>query len=194
MRHDLHMPGFGFGLRPLALEDAEFIVEIRSDRHRTRFLHPIPPSVEAQRDYILQYFERPGDYYFVVERAGEKSREGLIAIYNANLEKKQADWGRWILRPGSLASVESVLRIYEAAFDCLHLDEVRSHTFYENKQVVSFHDHCNLSRRGVIPDYYTIAGVNYDVVEHTLTRGDWPRVRQLLEPTAERVARRTLQS
>jgi RimJ/RimL family protein N-acetyltransferase len=190
MKHDLHIRGFAFGLRPLTVEDAEFIVELRSDRYRTRFLHTIPASVEAQRAYVLQYFERPGDYYFVVERQGENSREGLVAIYNANLEKGTADWGRWILRPGSWASVESALRVYETAFDHLHLDEIRSQTYCDNKQVVSFHDRCGVPRHGILRGYYKVDEISIDVVEHVLTRGDWPRVRQLMEPLAKKIAER----
>ena len=190
MKHHMHIRGFAFGLRPLAVEDAEFIVELRSDRERTRFLHPIPASVEAQRAYVLEYFERAGDYYFVVERHRDNSREGLVAIYHADLAKRTADWGRWILRPGSLASVECVLRLYEAAFERLQLDEVRSHTYCDNLKVVSFHDRCGLSRRAVLPSYYIVDQVPIDVVEHVLTRSDWPRVKQLLEPKAQAIARR----
>jgi RimJ/RimL family protein N-acetyltransferase len=190
MKHDLHIRGFAFGLRPLALEDAEFIVELRTDPQRSRFLHPIPPSVEAQRAYVEEYFKRDGDYYFVVERQHENSREGLVAIYNADLQKRTADWGRWILRPGSLASVESALRVYEAVFDHLHLDEVHSQTYVENEPVVSFHDRCCLTRRAVLPGYYTVDGIAIDVVEHVLTRRDWPRVRQFMEPLAKKVADR----
>lgn len=190
MRHDLHVGGFAFGLRPLTVEDAEFIVELRGEGQRSRFLHPIPPSVEAQRAYVLSYFERPGDYYFVVERQDRNSREGLVAIYNADLEKKTADWGRWILRPGSWASVESALCVFKAAFDLLHLDEVRSQTYCENTHVVSFHDRCGVPRHGVLPGYYNVNGVPIDVVEHVLTRGEWPRVRQIIEPMAKRIAER----
>jgi RimJ/RimL family protein N-acetyltransferase len=190
MNHDLRIRGFAFGLRPVTLDDAEFIVELRGDRHRTRYLHPIPPSVEAQRAYIREYFERPGDYYFVIERQADNSCEGLVAIYNGNLEKRTADWGRWILPPGSWASVESALRIYEAAFDYLQLEEVRSQTFCTNAHVVAFHDRCGVPRRGVLRGYYTIEEEKIDVVEHMLRRGGWPKIRQSLEPLAKRIAER----
>lgn len=189
MKHDLHIRGFAFGLRPITLEDAEFIVELRSDPQRTRFMHPIPLSVEAQRAYLEEYFRREGDYYFVVERHSESYHEGLAAIYNVDMEKRTAEWGRWIMRPGSLAPVESALRIYEAAFDYLHLEEVYGHTITENKVVVSFHDRCGLTRRALLPSYYSIGQMTYDAVEHVLTRQNWPRVRQSLEPIAKIAAR-----
>ena len=190
MKHNLHIRGFGFSLRPLCLDDAEFIVELRGDRQRSRFLHPIPASVEAQRDYVLKYFERPGDYYFVVEGQHQNTREGLVAIYEVDFQKRTASWGRWILRPGSWASVECALRVYEAAFECLSLDEIRSQTYCENPHVVSFHDRCGVPRHGVLPGYYNVDGIPIDVVEHVLTRADWPRVRQIMEPMARKIAER----
>ena len=190
MRHDLHVRGFAFGLRPITLEDAEFIVQLRSDPDRTRFLHPIPLSIEAQRAYLEQYFDRENDYYFVVERDRDSSREGLVGIYHVDPEEGTAEWGRWILRAASLASVESALRTYQAAFECLHLEEVRAHTVVDNRSVVSFHDHCGLRRRAVRRGYYAIGGRTYDVVEHVLNRCDWPHVRQLLEPRARMIAQR----
>jgi RimJ/RimL family protein N-acetyltransferase len=190
VKHDLHLRGFAFGLRPITLEDAEFILELRADRQRSRFLHPIALSVEAQRAYLEEYFKREDDYYFVVERQRENSREGLAAIYNVDAQKRSAEWGRWILRPGSLASAESALRIYEAAFDYLHLEEVHCHTISENRAVVSFHDRCGLTRRATLPRYFTIDQMTYDAVEHVLTRQNWPRVRQSMEPIAKMIGER----
>ena len=194
MKHDLHIRGFAFGLRPITLADAEFIVKLRSDTQRCRFLHPIPLSVGAQRAYLEQYFQRDKDYYFVVEREPDGAQEGLIGIYNFDARERAADWGRWILRPGSLASVESALRIYETAFEYLGLERVCSHTILENRSVVSFHDRCSLSGRVIRQGYYTMSERTYDVVEHVLNRGDWPRVRQFLESKAKLIARRIRQS
>lgn len=190
MKHDLRIRGLAFGLRPIALEDAEFVIQLRSDAQRSRFLHPIPLSVEAQRAYLKQYFQRDGDYYFVVERHSDNSREGLAGIYNVDLKQRKAEWGRWILKPGSLASLESALRIYQAAFDYLHFEEIYCRTVGENQLVLSFHDRCGLSRRAILPGFFKIDQVTYDGVEHVLTRQDWPRVRQLLEPKARMVAQR----
>jgi RimJ/RimL family protein N-acetyltransferase len=190
LKHDLHIRGFAFGLRPITLEDAEFIVQLRSDPERTRFLHPVPLAVEAQRAYLKQYFDRENDYYFVIECHRDNSREGLVGIYDVDLQERAGEWGRWILRPGSLAAVESALRIYEAAFEHLHLEQIYSHTFLDNRSVVSFHDHCGLSQRAVRRGYYTIQGRSYDAVEHVLNRCDWPHVRPLLEPRARMIAQR----
>jgi len=189
LRHDLHVPGFAFGLRPITLDDAEFIVQLRSDPERTRYLYPIVATVEAQTAHLKEYLEREDDYHFVVERQPGNTREGLVGIYNLNLEERSAEWGRWILRPGSLAAVESALRTYEAAFEHLQLEKVCSHTLVENRSVVSFHDHCGLKRLAIRPDYYSFRGRSYDVVEHVLQRRDWPQVRQLLELLARTIAR-----
>jgi RimJ/RimL family protein N-acetyltransferase len=190
VKHDLHIHGFAFGLRPITMEDAEFIIQLRGDLERSRFLHPITLSVEAQRAYLEEYLEREGDYYFAVERHRDNSREGLAAIYNVDMQKRSAEWGRWILRPGSLASVESALRIYEAAFDYLHLDELYCRTITANEGVVSFHDRYGLTRRALLPGHFIIDQMTYDAVEHVLDRQNWPRVRQSMEPIAKKIGER----
>lgn len=190
MKLDLRICGFAFGLRPIALEDADFIVQLRSDRKRGRFLHPVPLSVEAQRAYLRRYLEREDDYYFVVERHRDNSREGLVGIYNLDPRARSAEWGRWILRPGSLASVETALKIYEAAFEHLQLEQICAHTIVDNRSVVSFHDHSGLKRHALRRAYYIIEGQAYDAIEHVLNRSDWPQVKQLLEPRARLIAQR----
>ena len=190
MKHDLHIGGFAFDLRPITLEDADFIVELRSDRQHCRFLRPFPLTLETQRAYLEEYFRREGDYYFVVERRRDNHREGLAAIYDVNLEKRCAEWGRWILRPHSLAAAECALRIYEAAFDHLHLDEVYCRTIAKNEQVVGFHDRCGLARRAILPGYASFEGTTYDSIEQVLTRENWPRVRRSMELKARLIARR----
>jgi hypothetical protein len=50
MRHDLRLAGHAYGLRPVELDDSEFIVTLRTcDPQRVRYLHPIPPDTEEQR-------------------------------------------------------------------------------------------------------------------------------------------------
>ncbi len=153
MRHDLTLGGFGFGLRPVEERDAEFIVEIRTaDPERTRFLHPIPPDAQAQRDWIARYLQRENDYYWVVQRLDTGESEGVIGIYDMNPSVPTAEWGRWVLRHGSLAAPESALLIYRAAFELYQtgIDFISHDCGIDNQPVVSFHDLCGLLREGTL--------------------------------------------
>ena len=80
------MAGHAFRLRPIELADAPLIISLRSDADRTRYLHGVPLDVAAQEEYLSNYFSRPGDYYFVIQRlpAGGGGAEGLIGIYSTS--------------------------------------------------------------------------------------------------------------
>jgi RimJ/RimL family protein N-acetyltransferase len=191
MRHDFRLQGFTFGLRPVELSDAEFIVELRTnDLERTRYLHPIPPEVQKQREWIEHYFARENDYYWVIERLASHQQEGLAGIYDLNSVERTAEWGRWVLRPGSLAAAESALLIYRVAFECLKLKSVHCLTVADNQRVVSFHDSCGLSRAEILKAHFKLGETSLDVVRHILMQQEWETVRNRLAAHAQRIARR----
>lgn len=179
MRHAIHIAGVRYRLRPIERGDAGLIVSLRGDPERTRFLHPIDLRIEAQEEYLERYFTREGDYYFVIER-GEREAEGLIALYNLDAGTRSVEIGRWVLRPGSPAAVESILLAYRVAFDVLGLEEVFCRTVVENTQALSFQDSCGLRRRAFLPGFVQLEGRPCDGVEHVLTRTRWPAVRERL--------------
>ena len=189
MRHDFHRVGVAFRLRPVRREDAPFIVELRNDPALGRFIHKGAATVEAQERWLDAYFDRPGDYYFVVERIADARPEGLVGIYDHAADTAQAEWGRWILRRDSAAAVECAMLVYECAFASLGLARVYCRTLAENQKVVSFHDSCGLARepREVSLD---VDGAARAAVEHRLTREEYPGVVARLRRLAERQAAR----
>lgn len=186
MKHEVAVEGFAFALRPVRMEDAAFIVEVRANGSRSKYLHPISAKVEDQEAYLKNYFERENDYYFVVESVKDGRREGLVGIYD--IENGTAEWGRWILKEDSLAMIESVFLTYTIAFEHLKLDELRCLTVSDNQAVVSFHDSCGLERRATHKNYSSLADGLYDSIEHALTKEDWERVKIRLENYARRIA------
>ena len=191
MRHDLRLAGHAYELRPVELDDAEFIVTLRTcDPQRVRYLHPIPPDTEQQRGWLRSYFERQNDYSFVVENRDSRDRHGLVSIYNIDPVVQTGEWGRWILRPGSFAAVESALLVYRLAFEYLRLRSIYCITVADNLAVLSFHDSCGLARAASLPRHFELGGVTYDGVKQVCTRENWPIVRSRLEVRAERIARR----
>jgi RimJ/RimL family protein N-acetyltransferase len=186
LKHDIHIKGFAFRLRPIALSDAKFIVELRNDSTLTKYLHPISPLVKDQEAYLENYFTREGDYYFVIERMNP---EGLIALYNIDKNAKKAEFGRWVLRRGSQAAVESALLLYQVAFNHLNLERVYCHTIKENHKVVSFHNSCGLTTERILRQHVTLNNIYYDVVEQRLIRERWPDVEANLSSKAAILSR-----
>ena len=192
MRHSIHMAGHAFRLRPIELADAPLIISLRSDADRTRYLHGVPLDVAAQEEYLNNYFSRPGDYYFVIQRlpAGGGGAEGLIGIYDVDTKLRCGSWGRWIVEPRSSAAIESAWLIYRIGFERLSLDQMYTHTLVENASVLSFHDRAGLIRRRRLDGYYELGGERCDAIEHVLTRDRWPATSINLERRAARLASR----
>jgi RimJ/RimL family protein N-acetyltransferase len=189
VRHDLRRDGVAFRLRPVRREDAAFIVDLRNDPALGRFLHKGAATVDGQERWLAAYFDRPGDYYFVVERIADAAPEGLVGIYDHAADTAQAEWGRWILRRDSAAAVECAMLVYECAFEAIGLARVYCRTLAENRKVVSFHDSCGLARS---PQEVSLEvdGVPRAAVEHRLAREGYPDVVARLRRLAERQATR----
>lgn len=194
MQHDHTLAGPAFRLRPVCEDDAAFMLELRCKPALSRYLHTTPPGVDAQRAWIARYYERPGDYYFVIERLRSGDAEGLISLYDIDAEQPRVgEWGRWILRPSSLAAIESAWLIYRFAFEEQRLRSVYCRTVANNAAVVSFHDSCGIAERRLLPSHFGFGDRQADAVEHRVDQKAWealgPRLEALARSTARRVNR-----
>ncbi|HWD36917.1 MAG TPA: GNAT family N-acetyltransferase, partial [Casimicrobiaceae bacterium] len=120
MRHDIRREGPAFRLRPVADDDAAYIVDLRA--RAGSYINRGATTVAQQRDWLARYYEREGDVYFVVEARRDGGREGLVGIYE--VRDGIAEWGRFVLEPGSVAAVEAALLVYAVAFDDLALERI----------------------------------------------------------------------
>ena len=190
MRHNLIMEGYAFRLRPIGDSDAALVVELRNNPELNRFLHTSSNRIEDQLAWLARYYDREGDYYFVVERRGSGAFEGLISIYDIDTASRSGYWGRWILNPGSLAAVESVWLIFRIAFELLALNSVYSRTVADNEKVISFHDSYSrgIAERRLLPQYFNLGGRHFDGIEHRVNRACWADISRKLENLAKRVA------
>jgi RimJ/RimL family protein N-acetyltransferase len=190
MRNSIVIDGPAFRLRPIADSDISFVVNLRSNPGLNRFIHVAPLSRESQLSWQTRYYERPGDWYFVLERRCDSKPEGLISLYDFNPQLLSAEWGRWILCPNSLAAIESAWLIYRCAFEQLHLREVYCRTVADNQSVVSFHDSCGIDKRTTLPNHFNINGRTLDAVEHRIDEAAWRKLGPRLEQLAQKLARR----
>jgi RimJ/RimL family protein N-acetyltransferase len=193
VRHDIVVNGLSLRLRPVAEADAALIARLRADPSLSRWIHAGDGSVERQRQWLAAYFERPGDVYWAVEpldAAGPDDARGFVSVYDIDVERGDGEWGRWVLRPGSNAALESAWLMYRAAFTQLRLRAVHSRTVADNAAVVSFHDSCGIPQRRLLPAAVQLQGAARDMVEHRLTVTDWPAIDQRLGALAARLARR----
>jgi len=185
--HDIALRGYGYALRPVRPEDAALIVALRNEGGP--YINRGAQDEREQRAWISRYLEREGDYYFVAERMRDARPDGLAAIYDVDAQARRAEWGRFVVRHGANAAVETALLVYRCAFEVLALESLVCRTLSANAQVVAFHDSCGLARAPaevmVMHD-----GVTRPAVEHRLDRAGWPAVEAKLAPFAQRLAAR----
>jgi RimJ/RimL family protein N-acetyltransferase len=166
------------------------IIALRGHDARARYLNRISMSVESQLRWLKAYYERENDYYFVIEKRRDNCPEGLISLYDVDGRLGQAEWGRWIVAPASLAALESVMLLMDFAFTRLALAGVYSHTIAGNVAVNSFHDGCGFRRGALQRGKFTIDEQLHDAIRHECTAFEWGRIRPQLAPKALRIASR----
>lgn len=176
------LTGFGYRLRPVSVMDAELILDLRTHAELGRFLNPTINDLSIQRSWIEEQRQRDEDYYFAIEGAHTRV-EGFISLYE--IRDNAGEWGRWILREGSLAAPASVLLILEFAFEVLELDQIYSRTLSQNLPVVQLHDRWRYSGRKI-----RLESPGHLFVVHELHKRDWPIFREELEPAANRIFER----
>lgn len=186
MRHSFRLEGFAYALRPIRETDAAFVVGLRRDPDLGVYLHRTSGRIEDQAAWLDAYFDRPGDYHFIVESLAGGEPVGTVGLYDSDGEV--AEWGRWLIRKDVPAAVESALLIYRAAFEAIGLARTYCRTVAENAKVVSFHDSSGAERVGTLARHFQLGDVVHDAVEHRVDRKRWEAMRPKLEMLARRLA------
>jgi len=171
--HSIIVEKFGIRLRPVRLSDAGFIVNLRNSPHALCFVGDSAQTEVAQKDWLNNYFSRPGDYYFIVELARNCQNVGTIGIYD--IRDRIGESGRWIILPGIPAAAASIWLNYHVAFDILGLDVVRGGTAESNKNVMSMQKKIGVCFTGC-SENRIIAGKCVNMLECQTTRADWPLI------------------
>lgn len=182
MRHNIHLEGFNLRLRPVRLEDAPFIVWLRNLDYVKGNVGDSAVDAAAQEAWLKTYFEREGDYYFIVEslRGIPLGTHGLYHVNGVSAEK-----GRHIIRAEVMAGVPAGILTTELAFGSMGLRELRVKMVATNTAVQSLHRKSGFRKVGIIPAAQLIGGKPVDLVEYVITAEAWLKVRDRQLPLAQ---------
>ncbi|EIX1643024.1 GNAT family N-acetyltransferase [Escherichia coli] len=133
-------------LRNANQDDAEFIVRVRTDQKKGRFISSTSTDVEQQRDWLKYYESSKGQAYFIIENySGE--RLGTIRMYDQVGDS--FCWGSWVIVDNAPAhyAIESALLLYTYA---LKLGFAKSHFDVRkgNTSVIKFHERFGAKKTG----------------------------------------------
>lgn len=124
-------------LRNAEITDAQFIVQLRNDAKKSRFISTTSQDIEAQISWLKKYKESNNQAYFIITDKSGK-RYGTVRIYDQKGDS--FCWGSWILSDDAPShfAIESSLIVYKYAlkigFKSAHFSVTKG-----NDSVIKFH-------------------------------------------------------
>ncbi|NRA73979.1 MAG: GNAT family N-acetyltransferase [Rickettsiales bacterium] len=97
--------------RNASVKDAKFILDLRTDIKKSRFISYTKRDIGAQKDWLDKYSRDNSQAYFIIQnKIGEAL--GTIRLYDQKGDS--FSWGSWILKDGisKFFGLESILILY----------------------------------------------------------------------------------
>ena len=134
-------------LREVTVDDADFILSLRCDAIKSRFLHRTSNDKSAQIAYIQKYFNLPNEWYFISEnKLGKKL--GTFRIYD--IKDDSFCFGSWLMVDGTTPwesfETDYLVRMY--GFDILGFNKIHFDVRKDNKKVWNYHQSLGAKRIG----------------------------------------------
>lgn len=139
--------GKNINLRIVTVEDAEFILNLRLNAGKNRFLSHVANSLEQQVGYIEKCSKNVNVWYFIIESLSHEAL-GTVRIYD--IRGDSFCWGSWILKDnvGITVALESALLVYDFGFFCLGFKKSHFDVRKGNTKVVKFHEKMGAQKVG----------------------------------------------
>ncbi len=137
IRKARRLVGHRLVLRNAEVRDAAFLVALRTDARKRRYISATSAELAPQIAWLTQYASRANDAYFVVETpAGEAL--GTIRLYDPDGDA--FCFGSWVMKDGAPASaaVEALVMVYHYALYTLGFNRSYFAVRKENRTVWRF--------------------------------------------------------
>lgn len=132
------MVGKTLRFRNATVDDAAFILSLRTDVEKARYLSAVSGELAEQQAWLERYAQADDQAYFVIEYQGAPI--GTVRLYDP--EGESFCWGSWILlssRP-SQAAMESALMVCSYAVDHLGFTAAHFNVRKGNERVWQVHE------------------------------------------------------
>lgn len=134
---------FNIKLRLVQESDAEFIIDIRTDSIKSKFISSTNSDIEEQKKWIREYKNREKDeeefYYIAIDENDEKF--ATYRLYNKNNDSIEV--GSFVSKPFykialNVIKVDIILKTY--VFEVLGYNTLNFEVRKKNKSVISYHN------------------------------------------------------
>lgn len=134
---------YGIVLRPVEVEDAQFIIDIRNDLSKSRFISATSADLEKQENWIRNYKKREvnnEEYYFIAIDS-----EGIaFSTYRVyDIDADTLEIGSWVSKPDynkGMNSIKVDLIMKEFVFEELGYDLLKFTVSKGNASVLKYHN------------------------------------------------------
>lgn len=152
LRKATRVTGKTINFRDATVDDASYILSLRIDANKSRYLSQVSGELAAQQRWLSIYAKATDQAYFIIEYQGKPI--GTVRLYDQRGDS--FCWGSWILGASSPhhAAMESALMVYAYAID--HLGFVSAHFDVRkgNGRVWQFHERFGARRVAETDDDY----------------------------------------
>ena len=165
-------------LRPVTVDDAEFIVKLRNQAHVKGCINDTSLDIEKQRQWIREYLKRDNEYYWIEETL-DGFPFGTSSLYHYDADKKQIESGRWVRMANAPETniLAARVQMRDFVFGTLKMRRLVYDVVSTNKSVLKYHRMCGGMETGIDNAAIEIGGKMVDLVWFEETAENWERNR-----------------
>lgn len=186
---DVVLRGTHVTLRPLRVEDAALTLTWRRG-DRADFLNRGAETLVDQADWIGS---RPIDEFNFIIELKSGIPVGMLSLVNIDLVNRRAEAGRFLIGEPSAVkglpvAVESMLLLYQLAFEKLKLQRIYGTVASDNRLMLKWQKFLGMQEEGQLRRHYFLGGHFQDAVCLGLLEEEYrtialPRMNALIRPT-----------
>ena len=155
-------------LKRISHSDSDYVYKLRKKKNISLYLHKPPKSVDDQAKWISNNLNNKKALDFIIFKRKNNKRIGTIGFDQIN--KLNAEWGRWICEGDAHENIESVIILLNYGFRKLKLKNIYSLTNIHNKKVVNFHKNTTAQYRGRIKSLFLIDNKKVDAIKFSFNK------------------------
>ena len=154
-------------LRNVKTDDAAFIVALRTNEKKGRFISTTSDDIKSQEKWIEGYLKSEGQAYFIITDL-EDMPFGTVRIYDQ--QQDSFCWGSWVIHEDAPShfAIESALLVYYYAlklgFTSAHFDVRKG-----NHSVIRFHERFGAVRQKETEDDVLFT-ISKDSIQHLMNK------------------------
>jgi len=149
------------------VDDAEFILGLRTDKIKSKFLSYTENDLQKQIRWLEAYSNDYSQIYFIIKDL-QFNKVGTVRLYDQ--KGPSFCWGSWIIKYGSPScySIESALMVYIFA-KTLNFREAHFDVRKSNISVWKFHEKFGAIKIGEVRDDY-IYNIHMDAIDRSVKK------------------------